>query len=129
MQGLPKYILPEKKSNFDSGRFGSRKLQRPGLEKNNWSRGSSGREYLQLVNTTTSSTNSTTSTFKSTPAGSKCKIFCSYTYFIRFNYDFLKVKLNESNSYQNIYSHFINTQKILRQSILTGLRYFVLRRT
>ncbi|GFG37250.1 hypothetical protein Cfor_10943 [Coptotermes formosanus] len=65
-KGLPKYILPEKKRNSDGGR----KLQRPGLEKNSWSRGSGGRDYLQSVNTTSSSANST-STLKSTPAGSK----------------------------------------------------------
>jgi hypothetical protein len=69
VQGLPKYILPEKKRNSDGGR----KLQRPGLEKNSWSRGSGGRDYLQSVNTTSSSANST-STLKSTPAGSKCKV-------------------------------------------------------
>ncbi|XP_069680123.1 rabphilin-3A isoform X2 [Periplaneta americana] len=41
-KGLPKYVLPEKKNSTDSGRYGGRKLQRPGLEKNSWSRGSSG---------------------------------------------------------------------------------------
>jgi hypothetical protein len=73
VQGLPKYILPEKKRNSDGGRFSGRKLQRLGLEKNSWSRGSGGREYLQSTNTTSSSANST-STLKSTPARSKCKI-------------------------------------------------------
>ncbi|XP_021918829.1 rabphilin-1 isoform X2 [Zootermopsis nevadensis] len=70
-KGLPKYVLPEKKSNPDSGRYGGRKIQRPGLEKNSWSRGSGGHEYLQSANITSSSTNSTTPTLKSTPAGSK----------------------------------------------------------
>ncbi|PNF18915.1 hypothetical protein B7P43_G01387, partial [Cryptotermes secundus] len=70
-KGLPKYVLPEKKRSSNDGRYSGRKLQRPGLEKNSWSRGSGGREYLQSANTTTSSTNSTTSTLKSTPAGSK----------------------------------------------------------
>lgn len=73
MQGLPKYILPEKKRNSDGGRFSGRKLQRLGLEKNSWSRGSGGSEYLQSTNPTSSTANST-STLKSTPAGSKCKI-------------------------------------------------------
>jgi hypothetical protein len=75
VQGLPKYVLPERKRNSDGGRYSGRKLQRPGLEKNSWSRGSGGREYLQAASTTTASTNSTTSTLKSTPAGSKCKVF------------------------------------------------------
>lgn len=36
-KGLPKYVLPEKK-NSESGKYGARRLQRPGLEKNSWSR-------------------------------------------------------------------------------------------
>ena len=72
MQGLPKYILPEKKRNSDGGRFSGRKLQRLGLEKNSWSRSSGGSEYLQSTNPTSSA--NSTSTLKSTPAGTKCKL-------------------------------------------------------
>ncbi|XP_068087082.1 rabphilin-3A [Anabrus simplex] len=37
-KGLPKYVLPQKK-NVEPGKYGPRRLQRPGIEKNNWSRG------------------------------------------------------------------------------------------
>lgn len=35
-KGLPKYKLPEKKTD----KYGTRKISRPGLEKNNWSKSS-----------------------------------------------------------------------------------------
>ncbi|XP_047097762.1 rabphilin-3A [Schistocerca piceifrons] len=37
-KGLPKYVLPEKKTKDGGGKYGVRRIQRPGLEKNSWSR-------------------------------------------------------------------------------------------
>ena len=54
---MPKYVLPEKKNNSEPGKYGAgRKVQRPGLEKNSWSRGSAGREYFTSTAKTTHKT-------------------------------------------------------------------------
>ncbi|KAJ9582353.1 hypothetical protein L9F63_003313 [Diploptera punctata] len=65
-KGMPKYVLPEKKNSSEPGKYGvGRKVQRPGLEKNSWSRASAGREYFTSTAKTT--------THKNPPAAFKSK--------------------------------------------------------